>query len=50
VLYSTDGKPDGDVGVPKGAESTIASDSGWLPVGGDAKTARHWIRDIVKKP
>jgi len=50
VLYSTDGKPDGDVGVPKGAESTIASDSGWLPVGGDAKTAKHWIRDIVKKP
>ena len=50
VLYSTDGKPEGDVGVPKGAESTIASDSGWLPVGGDAKTAKHWIRDIVKKP
>jgi hypothetical protein len=50
VVYSTDGKPDGDVGVPKGAESTIASDSGWLPVGGDAKTAKHWIRDIVKKP
>jgi hypothetical protein len=50
VLYSTDGKPEGDVGVPKGAESTIASDSGWLPVGGDAKTAKHWIRDIVKRP
>jgi hypothetical protein len=50
VLYSTDGKPEGDVGVPRGAESTIASDSGWLPVGGDAKTAKHWIRDIVKKP
>ncbi len=50
VLYSTEGKPEGDVGVPKGAESTIASDSGWLPVGGDAKTAKHWIRDIVKKP
>lgn len=50
VLYSTDGKPEGDVGVSKGAESTIASDSGWLPVGGDAKTAKHWIRDIVKKP
>jgi hypothetical protein len=50
VLYSTDGEPEGDVGVPKGAESTIASDSGWLPVGGEAKTAKHWIRDIVKKP
>jgi len=50
VVYSTDGKPDGDVGVPKGAESTIASDSGWLPVGGDARTAKHWIRDIAKRP
>ena len=50
VLYSTGGKPEGDVGVPKGAESAIASDSGWLPVGGDAKAAKHWIRDIVKRP
>ena len=50
VLYSESGKPEGDVGVPKDAEPLIASDSGWLPIGGDASRAKHWIRDIVKKP
>jgi hypothetical protein len=50
VLYSESGKPEGDVGVPKDAEPLIASDSGWIPIGGDASRAKHWIRDIVKKP
>ena len=50
VLYSESGRPEGDVGVPQGAEGLIASDSGWMPIGGDASRAKHWIRDIVKQP
>ncbi len=49
VMFATDGVPEGEVGVPDGAESMIASDSGWLPIGGDAASAKHWIRDIVQR-
>ena len=49
VLYSSSGKPEGEVNIPLGAESTIASDSGWQPIGA-ASDAKHWIRDIVRKP
>ena len=49
VCYSRFGEPAGDIAVPKGAESIIASDSGWLPVGASKRSALHWIRDIVKK-
>lgn len=50
VLHSNEGKPSGDIGIPSGAEAMLASDTGWLPVGGDADNAKHWIRDIVKRP
>ncbi len=50
VLFTESGIPEGDVGVPKAAEELIASDSGWLPVGGEPLRAKHWIRDIVKRP